>query len=581
MTFALEQQADRDRRQGSRQSVGRQHRKHDGKSERREQVLGRSVEEHHRGEHAADGKRRNQRRHRDFGGAVQRRLGKRHALFGPQTMGVLDGHGRIVDQYADRQRKAAERHGVQRFAEKVQHDERRQDRQRDRNHHDQRRAPRTQEDQDHQRGEAGRDGAFAQHAVDRVRHEHRLIEQLVDLESGRRGGADRLQRLLHAVDDRQRRGIAVLDDAEQDRAVAVLAHDVLLHQRSVADLRHVLQEDGGAVDELDRHHVEVVDRRRCRVGSYRILGVSDLRRSRRQRQVLGIDRIHDVERRQSPGQQLVRVDIDHDLAILAAGRRRQRDAGNRRQLLSNAVDAEIVELLLVQAVRIETELQHGNARRIELHDDRRLDAGRHQRANGVGRGDDLRDGEVEIDVRLEVDLLDRQTVEGLRFHVLDAVDVGADGILAVGADALFHFRRGEAGVLPDDRHHRNTDFRKDIRRHRSDRGDAEKQDQRRHHVERVRKSQRESNNAHGLSFTRAPARKLRLAISTAPARLDRACRHDPPRSPDSAADIALALHDLPDRAGGVDDGRTRRIGHEGASTSSVPLPFRSCASAST
>ena len=38
--------------------------------------------------------------------------------------------------------------------------------------------------------------------------------------------------LLHAVDDGQGRGIAVLDDAEQDRAAAVLAHDVLLHQSS-------------------------------------------------------------------------------------------------------------------------------------------------------------------------------------------------------------------------------------------------------------------------------------------------------------------------------------------------------------
>ena len=37
-------------------------------------------------------------------------------------------------------------------------------------------------------------------------------------------------------------------------------------------------------------------------------------------------------------------------------------------------------------------------------------------------------------------------------------------------------RRGEAGVLPDDRHHWNTDFRKDVRRHRSDGGDTEKQD---------------------------------------------------------------------------------------------------------
>jgi hypothetical protein len=103
-TFALEQQADGDRRQGPRQSVGSQHREHDGESQRREQVPGRSVEEHDRCKHAADGKRRDQGRHRDFGGAMQRRLRKRHALFGPQAMGVLDSDGRIVDQYADRQR---------------------------------------------------------------------------------------------------------------------------------------------------------------------------------------------------------------------------------------------------------------------------------------------------------------------------------------------------------------------------------------------------------------------------------------------------------------------------------------------
>src|SRR5258707_11723393 len=49
---------------------------------------------------------------------------------------------------------------------------------------------------------------------------YRLVEQLADLESGRRGSAHRLQGILHAVDDRQRRGIAVLDHTEQNRAVA-------------------------------------------------------------------------------------------------------------------------------------------------------------------------------------------------------------------------------------------------------------------------------------------------------------------------------------------------------------------------
>lgn len=243
--------------------------------------------------------------------------------------------------------------------------------------------------------------------------------------------------------------------------------------------------------------------------------------------------IDDVERRQPPGEQLVGVDIDHDLTIFTSRRRRQGHAGNGGQFLPNAIDAEIIELLFVQIVRIETELQDWNAGGIELHDDRRLDARRHQGADGVRRRNDLRNGKVEIDVRLEVDLLDRQTIEGLRFHVLDAVDVGADGILAVGGDALLHFRRGEAGVLPNQRHHGDANLWKDIRRHRPDRGEAEKQNQRRHHIECVRKPQCKSNDAHDLSRQSNPhwtaLRKQRL-IETSSSRHGRPHHQAAPRA---------------------------------------------------
>jgi hypothetical protein len=37
----------------------------------------------------------------------------------------------------------------------------------------------------------------------------------------------------------------------------------------------------------------------------------------------------------------------------------------------------------------------------------------------------LRDGEVEIDVGLKIDLLDRQPIHALRFDILDTVDVRA------------------------------------------------------------------------------------------------------------------------------------------------------------
>src|SRR4029077_20903351 len=117
-------------------------------------------------------------------------------------------------------------------------------------------------------------------------------------------------------------------------------------------------------------------------------------------------------------------------------------------------------------------------------------------ANAVRRRDDLRDGEVEIDVRLKVDLLHRQTVHGLRFHVLDAVDAGADCVLTVGGYALLHFRRAETGVTPDHRDHRYPDFRKNIARHSANGGRTEEENQGRQHIECVWKSQRESNDTH-------------------------------------------------------------------------------------
>ena len=96
VVLALEQQADDDRRQRPRQAVGRQHREHHRKPERREQILCRSVEEHHRGKDATDGQRRHQCRNGDAGGAVQCRLRQRLPLLGKQSMGVLDRDGRIV-----------------------------------------------------------------------------------------------------------------------------------------------------------------------------------------------------------------------------------------------------------------------------------------------------------------------------------------------------------------------------------------------------------------------------------------------------------------------------------------------------
>jgi hypothetical protein len=54
---------------------------------------------------------------------------------------VFDGDSRIVDQYTDRQSKAAERHDVDGFAKKGEDRKRGQDREWDRDEDDQGRTP--------------------------------------------------------------------------------------------------------------------------------------------------------------------------------------------------------------------------------------------------------------------------------------------------------------------------------------------------------------------------------------------------------------------------------------------------------
>ena len=300
-----------------------------------------------------------------------------------------------------------------------------------------------------------------------------MIEQLGDGQPGRRRLTRDLQDLADAVHDRDRRGIAVLDDAQQDRATPVLANDVLLNRPAVVHLPDILEKHCLPIDIFDRNVVEVGDGRRHRIGAHRVLRVADLGETRRQCQALGVDRVHHVRRSQARGLELDRVDIDHDLPELAPIRSRHGHAVHRGKLLAQVVQSVIVELLFIEAVGAQGELQHRNARGIELHHDRWVYAGGQQGADRICCRDDLGDGQIDANVRLEIDLLDIEAVEGLRLDVLDTVDVRADRVLAIGADPLLHLGRGQAGVLPDDRHHRNVDLREDVLRHDHDGRDAQ------------------------------------------------------------------------------------------------------------
>ena len=265
-------------------------------------------------------------------------------------MRVLDRHRRIVDQYADSKSEPAERHGVERVPEEIERDERSEDGEGNRDHDDQRRPPRPEEEKDHQRRQRARDQAFAQDGLDRIGDEGRLVEELADVETGRCRCPRHIERRLHPLHHVESGSVAVLDHGQQHGAQTVFAHDVLLHGIGIAHLADILDIDGRAVRIFERDVVEIADRSGDRVGVDRVLLVADLGGSGRQSEILRIDRVHDVERGKPLGQQLGGVEIDHDLPVLAAGRRRKGHPVHGGQLLTQAIDAVVVELLLIESV---------------------------------------------------------------------------------------------------------------------------------------------------------------------------------------------------------------------------------------
>ena len=102
----------------AREEVRRQHREDDRQRERREQILRRAGEEHDRHEDDADAQRRDERGHGDLLRAVEDRPLRRLALC-QVAVDVLDLDRGVVDQDADRERQAAQRHHVQRLAEQT------------------------------------------------------------------------------------------------------------------------------------------------------------------------------------------------------------------------------------------------------------------------------------------------------------------------------------------------------------------------------------------------------------------------------------------------------------------------------
>ena len=185
-----------------------------------------------------------------------------------------------------------------------------------------RQLPRNSEN--HETRKAGRDRAFADHAVDRRFHENRLVGQRVDIEVHRQGGLDRSAAFcFDAVNDVERRSVSDFQDRHQrPRAVRPRAR-CWSAAETVPDVATSLNVDRRAVDGLDRQIVQSLDRERRSVHVHLIFVRADLGRAGGKNQVLRVDRVHHVERRKPLGLQRRRIQIDHNLSAVCRHKDRE------------------------------------------------------------------------------------------------------------------------------------------------------------------------------------------------------------------------------------------------------------------
>ncbi len=327
----------------ARQEVGGQYGEHHGHRQRPEQRRRGTAEEEQRHEDDRDGKRRHHRRRRDLRGAIhdglQDLFSLRHV-----AVDVLDLHRRVVHQDADGEREPAQRHHVERLAQRREPHDRAQDGERNRRDDDERAAPAPQEQQDHERGETRGDHRFTHDTRDRRADEDRLIRQQLHVERRRERRLDRRQQRLHLVHHRQARRVPVLQHAHVGAVPPVVAHDVRLHARAVTHIRDVADVDHRPVHPLDRHVVELPHDVGARVQAHVVLARPQLRRAGGENHVLRVDRGAHVRRRQPFGVEARQVDVDVDQPGDAAKGGRQHRSSSRRERRPHEVADIVIQL---------------------------------------------------------------------------------------------------------------------------------------------------------------------------------------------------------------------------------------------
>src|SRR5208283_2436759 len=234
-----------------------------------------------------------------------------------------------------------------------------------------------------------------------------------------------------------------------------------------------------------------VDEARTAVEPDVVLGVTDLRGAGRDNQILVADGRGNIAWGQAVGVHGVRIEVDHNLPLLAAPRVRHPRSLNRSQLLDDEVLTVIEDLLFGERVAADGDLYDRHAGGAVPDNVGGRDARRHEFQERLAGGGHLGLGLRDPGPRTKIDADYANPVERLALDVLDVVDRSCQNTLVEVDDPRFDLIRGHAGVLPNHAHDRDVDLRKDIRRHAVNAHGSQHSDQQGHDHERVGSTKRE------------------------------------------------------------------------------------------
>jgi hypothetical protein len=321
---------------------------------------------------------------------------------------VLHLDDRAVDEDADRDRDAGERHDVRREAEEVERDERENDRDRDRDDRDDRRRDVPEE---HEDDEAHDQELLAERVDERVDGAADQVGAVVrrdDLDAGRERRAERVERGLHAIDDGERVLALAHDHDAADRvAEPVEVGDAASHVGADRDRRHVFHEHRRARLGVAPHHevLEVVDRAGVAAPAHHELRAGELEEPTAGLRVPLADRVDERRERHAVGEEARGIGRHLILPHEAADGGDLRDARDGLQLIAKRPVLQAPERRQVVGVAPVDErvLEHpADARRVGA--DLGLDAGREARLDLAQVLEDARAGPVEIGPVLEDDV---------------------------------------------------------------------------------------------------------------------------------------------------------------------------------